>query len=66
MRRRQQHRSDDAPTRLVHFDPADWGGGADAAVHWYAAWDAWVEEHPDMALWADSWPDVPWDPEAVG
>lgn len=57
----------DPPAELRRYRAADWGSGPDSPVLWYAALDAWHEEHGEsVAVDPDcDWPDVPFDPKAI-
>jgi hypothetical protein len=58
---------DGRPLELRRFDPADWGGGPDAASRFYEALAAWQEAHPGSP-WRDldgPWPDVPFDASSL-
>ena len=45
MRRRPGDQANGTPAELRRFDPADWGEDDQAPVRWYAARDAWRDEH---------------------
>lgn len=69
MRRRPKEDPTAEPRELRFYDPADWGGDADAPTRWYAARDRRRREHGESAADADAavvvWPDVPFRYEDI-